>query len=132
MRVERDTLIVEGDVEIALPEQMQAVYAHAPPITRRSLAASRYALNERVAVGLRRSVCRRLAACGSRLDRECATTPPAKVEDNTSDEQHVGICELAFPVTDQCSADASRSLTPASIHPHIPRAARHRSINTRS
>ena len=27
VRVERDTLIVEGDVEIALPEQMQAVYA---------------------------------------------------------------------------------------------------------
>jgi HSP20 family protein len=27
VRVERDTLIVEGDLEIALPEQMQAVYA---------------------------------------------------------------------------------------------------------
>ena len=27
VRVERDTLIVEGDVQIALPEQMQAVYA---------------------------------------------------------------------------------------------------------
>jgi HSP20 family protein len=27
VRVERDTLIVEGDVQITLPEQMQAVYA---------------------------------------------------------------------------------------------------------
>jgi HSP20 family protein len=27
VRVERDTLIVEGDVQITLPDQMQAVYA---------------------------------------------------------------------------------------------------------
>ena len=27
IRVERDTLIVEGDVQITLPDQMQAVYA---------------------------------------------------------------------------------------------------------
>lgn len=34
-----------------------------------------------------------------RPDRE-ATPPPAKVEDNTLDEQHAGIPKLAFPVTD--------------------------------
>jgi hypothetical protein len=28
------------------------------------------------------------------------TMPPAKVEDNTLDEQHAGISEKTFPVTD--------------------------------
>lgn len=31
---------------------------------------------------------------------EAAPLPPAKVEDNTLDEQHAGIEELEFPVTD--------------------------------
>ena len=39
-----------------------------------------------------------------------APTPPAKVEDNTLDEQHAGIGERAFPVTDNDqSAESGQS-----------------------
>ncbi len=46
---------------------------------------------------------------GPRPDR-AATTPVAKVEDNTLDEQHAGIPEHTFPVTDNDqSAESGQS-----------------------
>ena len=41
-----------------------------------------------------------------RPDREAAPLPP-KVEDNTLDEQHAGIPELTFPVTDNDQSSES-------------------------
>jgi len=51
-----------------------------------------------------------------RPDREAAPLP-AKVEDNTLDEQHAGIRELEFPVTDNDqSAESGQSHVASARH----------------
>jgi hypothetical protein len=57
-----------------------------------------------------------------------ATLTPAKVEDNTLDEQHAGLPELTFPVTDNDQSSESgqshvASVTPADRERRIARAA---------
>jgi hypothetical protein len=57
-----------------------------------------------------------MATTTQRPERK-ATPPPAKVEDNTLDEQHAGLPDLTFPVTDiDQSSEGGQSHVASATH----------------